>query len=44
MALGAGAYLPVVLARNGKETGERSLSFVLGNMLSAGGAPLEHVG
>mmetsp|Transcript_8358 Transcript_8358/g.25051 ORF Transcript_8358/g.25051 Transcript_8358/m.25051 type:complete len:421 (+) Transcript_8358:407-1669(+) len=34
-ALG-GAYLPVVLARNGKETGERSLSFVLGNMLSAG--------
>lgn len=32
----AGAYLPVILARNGRGTGERSLAFVLGNMLSAG--------
>lgn len=32
----AGAYLPVILARRGRATGERSLSFVLGNMLSAG--------
>lgn len=32
----AGAYLPVILARNGRGTGDRSLAFVLGNMLSAG--------
>ena len=29
--------MPVILARKGKVTGERSLSFILGNMLSAGG-------
>lgn len=33
----AGAYMPVILARKGQGTGQRSLSFVLGNMLSAGG-------
>lgn len=36
----AGAYLPVILARKGQATGERSLSFILGNMLSAGGSSL----
>ena len=32
-----GAYMPVILARKGQAAGQRSLSFVLGNMLSAGG-------
>ena len=38
----AGAYMPVVLAHWGKNSGSpggRSLAYVLGNMLSAGGAP-----
>ena len=37
----AGAYLPVVLTYLGKKSGVdggRSLTYVLGNMLSAGGA------
>ena len=37
----AGAYLPVLLTRLGKNSGAqggRSLTYVLGNMLSAGGA------
>jgi hypothetical protein len=29
--------MPVILARKGQAAGQRSLSFVLGNMLSAGG-------
>lgn len=32
--------MPVILARKGQAAGQRSLSFVLGNMLSAGG---EHI-
>ena len=42
-ASGAGAYLPVLLTRLGKSSGVeggRSLTYVLGNMLSAGGAQL----
>ena len=43
----AGAYMPVVLAHWGKNSGTpggRSLAYVLGNMLSAGGAPLAYLG
>lgn len=36
----AGAYTPVLLSRRGAgSTGDRSMSYVMGNMLSAGGTP-----
>ena len=36
--LNAGAYAPLILSTMGKKSGrERSLAYVLGNMLSAGG-------
>lgn len=37
-SLAAGAYAPLILSTMGKKGGkERSLAYVLGNMLSAGG-------
>ena len=33
----AGAYLPMVLARQGSATGTRGVGFILGNMLACGG-------